>query len=113
MSSSFRLYVLMLFSYILLNMSGRTKLTAILAISLVLVGVLLWAVSGHTSKNSLPSSSGLNQKLQQQAIAEAKSWKPKGACATVMTPATHVASGATYTFPSGCLPPEWRADSKL
>ena len=49
---------------------------------------------------------------QEAALEEARKFKPEGMCTQVMTPAIHVASGATYTFPSGCLPNGWeKSDS--
>lgn len=32
---------------------------------------------------------------------------PDIACATVMTPAIHIPTGAWHVFSSGCLPPGW------
>lgn len=44
---------------------------------------------------------------REQALEQARNWRPTGPCTTVMTPAVHVETGATYTFTSGCLPPGW------
>ena len=48
---------------------------------------------------------------QKQALQQAEAYEvPVGSvCAAVMTPARHRASGATYTFPSSCLAPDWTA----
>lgn len=49
-----------------------------------------------------------------RALREAEKYQPPAGthCTTVMTPARHIQTGATYTFTSGCIPDGWeRIDS--
>jgi len=46
---------------------------------------------------------------QEDAIKQAKEFKPEGNCTQALVPATHSATGAKYTFGSGCLAPGWVA----
>lgn len=46
---------------------------------------------------------------KDDAIEQARSYKPSGVCTQALVPATHEASGARYTFTSGCLAPGWKA----
>lgn len=55
-----------------------------------------------------PSSSGETAD-QREAIRQAEAYQPQGVCTMALTPAIHLASGAKYTFPSGCLAPGWQA----
>ncbi|HSW66254.1 MAG TPA: hypothetical protein VLI54_03905 [Bacillota bacterium] len=48
--------------------------------------------------------------LQQEAIRQARAYKPEGFCTQSLVPAVHRATGARYTFPSGCLAPGWEAE---
>lgn len=50
-------------------------------------------------------------KTQAEAIYQAEQYRPKGACGMAMTPATHLGTGAKYTFNSTCLAPGWVPDS--
>lgn len=43
---------------------------------------------------------------QEEALEQARNFEG-GNCTTVETPARHITSGATYTFPSGCIPDGW------
>ena len=54
-----------------------------------------------------PSEPVSDDAAREAALEQARNYRPKGACTTVMTPARHTATGATYTFPSGCLPEGW------
>ena len=45
---------------------------------------------------------------QAEALKQARDYK-HGNCTTVVTPARHIKSGATYTFSSGCIPAGWEA----
>ena len=47
------------------------------------------------------------QQTKEEAIKQAQEYRPEGICTAVNVPAVHVATGATYTFPSGCLAPGW------
>lgn len=47
---------------------------------------------------------------KEQALEQARNFKPKGNCTTVITPAVHVKTGARYTFNNGCLPSGWVAE---
>ncbi len=45
-----------------------------------------------------------------EALAQARAYKPESGCIQVLTPATHTQTGATYLFETGCLAPGWVAD---
>ena len=47
---------------------------------------------------------------KEEALEQARNYRPKTNCTTVMTPAIHIETGARYTFPSGCLPNGWVAE---
>ncbi len=47
---------------------------------------------------------------QEDAIRQAKEYKPEGVCTQALVPAIHVTTGAKYTFNSGCLAPGWVAE---
>lgn len=42
-----------------------------------------------------------------EAIKQAENFECEDGALTVLTPATHVNTGAKYTFPSSCLPEGW------
>lgn len=44
---------------------------------------------------------------QREVLRQARSYKPQGSCAQVMTPAVHAATGAVHTFTTSCLPEGW------
>jgi len=48
---------------------------------------------------------------QAAAIRAAEAYKPGPdvSCTQVLTPVIHTASGAHYTFPTGCIAPGWEA----
>lgn len=48
-----------------------------------------------------------NNSSANEAIRQAQNYQPEGVCTQVLTPATHKATGAKYTFNNGCLPPGW------
>jgi uncharacterized protein YxeA len=47
---------------------------------------------------------------QADAIRQAEAHQPEGLCGMAMTPATHTATGAKYTFNSTCTAPGWVRD---
>jgi amino acid permease len=49
-------------------------------------------------------------RTQEQAIEQAQEYRPKGVCTMALVPAVHEATGARYTFPSGCLAPGWKPE---
>ena len=71
-----------------------------------IIGVVIFQLTsrGQQTAGPKPSRSHIST---EQAIKEAENYRPDGMCTTVMTPARHIDSGATYTFLSGCLPNGW------
>ncbi len=51
-----------------------------------------------------------NGMTKEEALEQARNFRPKGPCTTVMTPAVHLETGARYEFTSGCLPEGWVAE---
>ena len=43
----------------------------------------------------------------QAILQEAEAFKPEGKCSQGVTPARHLKSGASYDFPSNCIPDGW------
>lgn len=68
-----------------------------------------WNIANNRFIQILPSN---NTKAKEEAIRQAKLWKPPSgtACASVITPAGHTATGAKYTFSSACIPPGWEKE---
>lgn len=69
----------------------------------LLAGALLVAIAGiyvWQSREAHPQT-------QEDAIRQAQEYKPDGICTQALVPAVHKATGATYTFGSGCLAPGW------
>lgn len=66
-----------------------------IAFILITIGVLIWSIRAS------------NSSAQQAAIERAKEYRPNGICTQAITPAVHTATGAKYTFSSGCLAPGW------
>lgn len=81
-------------------MKKKGLLAFLLALGIVLVvyGLFVW-------RNSTD-----NTTTKEEAITQAKEYRPTEMCVQVVTPATHTETGAKYTFGSGCLPPGWEAD---
>lgn len=46
---------------------------------------------------------------QEQALQQAREYRPKGGCGAAITPAIHTSTGAKYDFPSTCLPDGWES----
>lgn len=59
-------------------------------------------------------SSVLHKKptTQEQALQQAREYKPKGVCGAAATPAIHTSTGARYGFPSAYLPEGWEPEQK-
>ena len=77
-------------------MEFKTKITivsAALSIGIVVVGYFIMTN---------------NSAARDEAIRQAESFRCGGL--TVMTPATHIKTGAKYTFPTSCLPDGWESD---
>lgn len=50
----------------------------------------------------------INQpQTREAAIRQAQEYEPDSNCIHMSTFAVHEATGAQYSFPSGCLPPGW------
>ncbi len=62
----------------------------------------LTKIQEKTDNKTMPSV-----QTKEEAILQAQEYQPEGICTAVMTPSIHKATGATYTFSSGCLPPGW------
>ncbi len=45
-----------------------------------------------------------------EAIRQAQEYSTSEICLTVMTPATHVETGAKFTFNSSCIAPGWKSN---
>lgn len=76
----------------------------------VVVALAIIVASGYVLFGRTKSAS---PQAQQQAINEGLDYlKEQGPemCATVMTPAMHIETGARYTFNDSCLPPGWEAE---
>jgi hypothetical protein len=80
----------------------------ILLVAILLAGLLLW----QTRSAWAPGQN--TQDEQAAAIKAAKLYRPAAGtvCTDALTAAVHTASGAHYTFPSGCLAPGWKVDSQ-
>lgn len=50
-----------------------------------------------------------NTQAQDDAIRQAKEYRPEGMCTQSLVPAVHTATGAKYTFNNGCLAPGWKS----
>ena len=78
----------------------------IIAILLAAGSFYLWQ-SSNTGSQSQDTSSA-----QEEAVRQAKEYKPDGFCTQVLVPAVHTATGARYTFSNGCLAPGWEAERR-
>jgi uncharacterized protein YxeA len=76
----------------------RIIITVVAALVLVTIGLTFFYK---------PST---NSSTQTEAIRQAEAYQPDGVCGMAMTPATHTATGAKYTFSSTCLAPGWVRD---
>ena len=47
---------------------------------------------------------------KEEALRQAAEFRATEICPQVVTPAKHLATGATYTFNNGCLPDGWKPD---
>lgn len=95
--------------------NNRAKVLLAL-IMVALIGFAAWYMwQNQTTDNTQPKNDSAQQDKttidpQAQAIEQAKQYRPEGVCAMVLTPAVHTATGAKYTFPSGCLPAGWESE---
>jgi hypothetical protein len=78
-------------------MTKKTLLFIVLILAFVGGGVYVWQKEAQ-----FPSS-------KEDAVRQAERYRPTGTCIQVLTPAVHTATGAEYTFSSGCLPDGWEA----
>jgi hypothetical protein len=75
------------------------KITLAAALAILLVaGFVFWQ-----------KQSGAGE-TKEEAIRQAQEYKPQGVCTQSLVPAVHKATGARYTFSSGCLAPGWEAE---
>lgn len=73
---------------------------------LVLAAVLiLFAIAIYSSQEK-PGT----VRTKEDAIRQAEEYQPDGACTNALVPAVHQATGAKYTFRSGCLAPGWKPE---
>lgn len=65
--------------------------------------------SGETNSGAQSQATRASDSERQKALDGARNYQPPAgtSCATVMTPARHIETGATYTFPSSCIPDGW------
>jgi uncharacterized membrane protein YedE/YeeE len=85
-----------------------TRIIITLVIIIMIIGVIsvtVWYFMDQKTTDTVQSDTSV-----EDALRQAKEFKSNGVCATVMTPATHTASGAKNTFGSSCLPQGWTAD---
>jgi uncharacterized protein YxeA len=47
---------------------------------------------------------------KEEAIRQARAYRPTGICTQSLVPAIHKTTGARYTFNSGCLAPGWEPE---
>lgn len=78
-------------------MNKKLVFIATTIILAIVAGVALYILS---TRSKVPTT-------QEEAIKQAQEYKPEGACLTVLTGATHTATGARYIFPNSCLPDGW------
>ena len=85
-----------------LTNKNRSLLLASLVIIFIILALVFFFMP---AKVSSPNS----QSAKEQAIRKAQQYQPSGdiACIQALTSAVHKATGAKYTFPTGCLPPGW------
>jgi len=69
---------------------------------IVAIAVLVAAAGIYFWQNS-----GDKPITQAEAIKQAQEFKPQANCTQSLVAAVHKATGAKYTFSSGCLPPGW------
>ncbi len=66
--------------------------------------------SGCLAPGWEPEEKSINPKSKDAALKQAQQYQPTEACTDALVPAEHKASGAKFTFPSGCLPPGWEPE---
>jgi uncharacterized protein YxeA len=73
----------------------------------IIIAVIIVATAGfyiYSNDNSVSI-----EDLKANAIKQAQEYEP-GNCLDVVTPATHIETGAKYTFSSSCVAPGWESD---
>lgn len=73
----------------------KKKLVFIILAVVIGLGLYLWNANTQSSQT------------QEEAIKQAQGYQPKEICTQALVPAVHKATGAKYTFSSGCLAPGW------
>lgn len=83
--------------------------TAILAITAVVIGIALYNVYQPAREADQTENRSISR---EEALEQARSWSPSSEtiCPQVLTPAIHKETGAKYTFSTGCLAPGWERD---
>jgi hypothetical protein len=76
-------------------MNKKMILLVVLVLVVIGAGVYMWRKNGDTPKT------------KEEAITQAQQYESEGACKQALTPGIHRATGAEYTFPSGCMPEGW------
>ncbi|MBI1857414.1 hypothetical protein HY003_02645 [Candidatus Saccharibacteria bacterium] len=71
---------------------------AVIIIIFIAVGVYIW----QRDKK--------DPRTQDEATKQAQEYKPEGTCTQALVSAVHKATGAKYTFNSGCLAPGWEPE---
>ncbi len=74
-------------------------------ISAVIV-IALFAVAVFYFWQKHPGSA----QTKDEAIRQAQEYRPNEVCTQALVPAVHKATGAKYTFSSGCLAPGWEPE---
>lgn len=84
-----------------MNQRGSGTVVGLVIALIVIIGGLVGTrVSQKNMKPAPPSA-------QEQAIIDAKNYRPEGNCTQAEVPAVHDKTGARYTFPTGCIAPGW------
>lgn len=95
-------------------MNKKVLVAIVVVLVLVVGGALAWTAVNNVEEDSDRQSESSQQEAEQrqeEVLEEARNYQPPEGthCTTVMTPARHIETGVTHTFPSGCLPDGWEA----
>ncbi len=89
-----------------MNEKGFSVVLGVAVLLIVVLGGLVGVrASQNNRKPTVPSTP--SRTAQEQAIEEAKNYRPEGNCTQAEVPAVHEETGARYTFPTGCIAPGW------
>ena len=92
------------------SMSRRTLIILAVTTAIIVTASLVVFMRQEAGAPGNRQNDNTLSQDQAEAIEQAKAYRTDQACTDALTPATHSATGARYTFPSGCLAPGWVAD---